>query len=62
MILKHITDDMDSATVCRRPLKTKKKKDDDGDLDMCSYKLDRDKRVAKIKEIMKPMEQAAVSL
>ena len=70
--LKYKAEDMDSVTKPLRPPKTKEKRgqpvvsgpteDDDGDLDRCSYELERDKRVAKIKEIMKPIEQAALSL
>jgi hypothetical protein len=32
------------------------------DVDRCSYERQRDIRVAKLKEIMKPMEQAAMNL
>lgn len=36
---------------------------DNGDLDCrCSYEVECDRRIAKIKELMKPMEQAALSL
>ena len=59
MNLKLLTEDMDSATVCRM---TKEKEADDGDLDRCSYEVERDKRVTKIKKIMKPMEEAALRL
>jgi hypothetical protein len=70
--LKYKAEDMDSVTSPLRPPKTKEKhgkhvvsgpiEDENEDLDRCSYELERDKRVAKIKEIMKPMEQAALSL
>jgi hypothetical protein len=36
--------------------------DDNGDVDKCEYELERDKRVAKLKELMKPLEQASMTL
>jgi hypothetical protein len=36
--------------------------DDHGDVDKCEYELERDKRVAKLRELMRPMEQASLSL
>jgi hypothetical protein len=36
--------------------------DSNGDLDKCEYELERDKRVAKLRELMRPMEQASMSL
>ena len=36
--------------------------DDNGDVDRCEYELERDKRVAKLREMMRPMEQASMSL
>lgn len=35
---------------------------DEGILDRCEYELERDRRIAKIREFMKPMEQASQSL
>ncbi len=35
---------------------------DEGILERCEYELQRDRRVAKIREFMKPMEQASQSL
>jgi hypothetical protein len=36
--------------------------DDNGDEDKCEYELERDKRVAKLRELMRPMEQASMNL
>lgn len=65
-------EDMVSVRSPLRTPKTKEKrgqpvvsgptKDDNGDMDRCSYEVERDKHIAKIKELVKPMEQAAVSL
>ena len=33
-----------------------------GDEDKCEYELERDKRVAKLRELMRPMEQASMNL
>ena len=35
---------------------------EEGILDRCEYEVERDRRVAKIREFMKPMEQASQSL
>ena len=36
--------------------------DDHDDHNKCEYELERDKRVAKLRELMRPMEQASMSL
>lgn len=44
-------------------LSAKGMEEDNGDPDCrCPYEQERDKRVAKIKELMKPMEDAAANL
>lgn len=43
--------------VCTSPTE-----DVDGDLDNCSYKEERNKHVAKIKELIKPLEQTSIEM
>ncbi len=45
------------------PLKLQTMEEGNGGVDSrCEYEVERDKRVAKIKELMKPMEDAAANL
>jgi len=39
--------------------RTSPTKDSDGDLDKCSYEQEGEKHVAKLKELMKPMEEVS---